>query len=131
MSRRSHARASLAAAAALALGAPVAFAGGTVDGQLGAGEYAFTLGVQDTPTGFGDNQSELNAAYADVLANGSVRLMLTGNLETNGNGMVIFFDSRAGGGIATTLPNEVSLITSSVLESRSGSTLRTACGSTT
>ena len=32
---------------------------------------------------------------------------------------------------ATTLPSEVSFTTSSVLESRSGSTLRTACGSTT
>ena len=105
MSRRSQARVTLAAAAAaLSLGSPLAFAGGTVDGTLAASEYAFTLGVQDTPTGFGDNLSELNAAFADVLSNGSVRLMLTGNLETNGNGMVIFFDSRAGGSIATTLP---------------------------
>ena len=104
MSRRSQATATLAAAAALAIGSPLARAGGTVDGQLAAGEYAFTLGVQDTPTGFGDNLSELNAGFADVLSNGSVRVMFTGNLETNGNGFVIFFDSRAGGGIATTLP---------------------------
>ena len=33
--------------------------------------------------------------------------------------------------MATTLPSEVSFTTSSVLESRSGSTLRTACGRTT
>ena len=39
-----------------------------------------------------------------MLADGSVRLMLTGNLQTNGNAFVIFFDNRAGGGIATTLP---------------------------
>jgi hypothetical protein len=104
MSRRPQRHTFLAAAAALALGSPLAFAGGTVEGTLAPGEYAFTLGVQDTPTGFGDNLSELNAAYADVLSDGSIRLMLTGNLETNGNGIVFFMDSRAGGGIATSLP---------------------------
>ena len=103
MSRRTHASVILAAAA-LAATSPLAIAGGTVDGTLTAGEFAFTLATQDTPTGFGNNQSELNAAFADVLSDGSVRLMLTGNLETNGNGIVIFFDNRAGGGIATTLP---------------------------
>ena len=77
MSRKVQA---LLASASMAVVTPFVLAGGTVDGTRAAGEYAFTLGVQNTPTGFGDNQSELNAAFADVLNDGSVRLMLTGNL---------------------------------------------------
>jgi hypothetical protein len=80
----------------------------TIDAQRGVGEYGTALAVQDTPTGFGDSLgggsgSELNAAYANLRGDGSLELLLTGNLESNGNGIVIFFDSRAGGAVVETL----------------------------
>jgi hypothetical protein len=79
-----------------------------VDGAVVPGEYGTPLAVQDTPTGFGDedgiNQgSELDAAYAAYLPDGSLRLALTGNLQDNGNSIVIFFDTRAGGAVETIL----------------------------
>jgi hypothetical protein len=67
--------------------------------------YGSALAVQDTPTGFGDsslgrpdfaNGSELDAAYG-VIYNGVLYLCFTGNLETNGNDLEIFINSRAGG----------------------------------
>jgi hypothetical protein len=91
-------------AALAAMGACSAFAQSVVDGTVGAGEYSLTLAVQDTPTGFGDNFSEFNAAFGGVESSGGLRLALTGNLEGNGNGMVIFIDTRAGGGVETILP---------------------------
>lgn len=69
-----------------------------IDGTLDA-EYGPAVAVQDTPTGFGDNFSELNAAFAK-LDGGNLSLLLTGNLEGNGNAIVLFVDSRAGGAIA-------------------------------
>ncbi len=75
-----------------------------VDGQNGPGDnYGSALAVQDTPTGFGNNQSELNAAFAKLDISGNLSLLLTGNLQDGGNGLVIFIDSRAGGAIASTL----------------------------
>lgn len=68
---------------------------GTVDAAYGA-----PLAVQDTPTGFGNNLSELNAGYASLDGSGNLALMLTGNLEVGGNGLVIFIDSRAGGAVS-------------------------------
>jgi hypothetical protein len=88
---------SLVVAGLLALPAAAA----TIDGMVEAG-YGSAIAIQDTPTGFGDNFNELDAAYA-ILQGGDVSLMLTGNLEGNGNGLVIFIDSRAGGAIASTL----------------------------
>lgn len=58
--------------------------------------YGSAAAVQSVETGFGDNFSELNAAYARV-DGGTLFLMLTGNLESNFNKLNIFFDSRAGG----------------------------------
>lgn len=74
----------------------------TIDGSVDA-EYGAPLAVQDTPTGFGDNENELNAAYAKLVG-GDLALMLTGNLQnSSGNGLIIFIDSRAGGAVASTV----------------------------
>jgi hypothetical protein len=57
--------------------------------------YGDPISVQLVQTGFGDNQSELNAAYA-IVTNGTLCLMLTGNLEAKspeGNTLEIFIDS--------------------------------------
>ncbi|MEO6436594.1 MAG: hypothetical protein ABIP55_12655 [Tepidisphaeraceae bacterium] len=72
----------------------------TVDGAITAGEYGAALVSQNTPTGFGNNQSELNQAFGNYVPGGALELALTGNLEGNGNGVVIFIDSKAGGAIA-------------------------------
>ena len=78
-----------------------------VDGQLTAADgYGAALALQTTPTGFGDatgggqtsaNGSELDAAYARV-ANGNLYLLLTGNLQSNGNRLNLFFDTNSGTG---------------------------------
>ncbi len=75
-----------------------------IDGVVSPFEYGAPLAVQDTPTGFGNNLSELNAAFANLSPAGDLKLALTGNLEGNGNGLVIFFDTRAGGAVTTILP---------------------------
>lgn len=76
----------------------------TLDGQLD-GAYGGPLAVQTAPTGYGDsnlgqigsaNGSELNAAYGfnDL---STLHLMLTGNLQSNFNRLVLFFDTGAAG----------------------------------
>ncbi|MEM7806637.1 MAG: dockerin type I domain-containing protein [Planctomycetota bacterium] len=92
-----------AAAVAVAAGlAADASAQVVVDGSITTGEYGPAIAVQDSPTGFGDNFSELNAAYADYVSGTGLYLGLTGNLELNGNGLVVFIDSKPGGAIAST-----------------------------
>jgi hypothetical protein len=95
-----HPYAIIAVVAAVSMPALVARA--AVDGTVGAGEYGLTLATQTNTTGFGNNESELNRALAQFGSDGQLQLMLTGNLQPNGNGMVIFIDARAGGGIAST-----------------------------
>lgn len=90
----------LCVSSALALSAS-ALAG--VDGLVGLGEYGAPRAVQNTPTGFGDNFSELNAVYSQYTGSGGIQMAVTGNLEGNGNGVLVFIDSRAGGAIASTL----------------------------
>lgn len=80
----------------LSLAAASAHALPTVDGVMAAGEYGPAVAVQTVETGFGDNFSELDAAYATV-EGGTLYLMLTGNLEANFNKLNIFIDSQAGG----------------------------------
>ncbi len=85
--------------------ASAAYAGSfTLDGTLDA-SYGPAIAIQDTPTQFGDsnlgqntfaNGSELNGAYG-VIDGGMLRLMLTGNLESNFNKLEVFIDSSAGG----------------------------------
>ncbi len=86
------------------LGALASTARAAVDGKLGPGDsYGSPVAVQDTPTGFGNNVSELDAAYARLDALGNLSLLVTGNLEGNGNGILIWLDIRAGGAVASTL----------------------------
>ena len=69
------------------------------------GDPPTQLALQNTQTGFGDNDmpnfdfangSELDAAYG-VVYNGYLYLVLAGNLETSGNDLEIFFDTVSGG----------------------------------
>jgi hypothetical protein len=101
-----HARALVAATAVFGLGAFLGSAaqGGIVDGTVSLGEYGPALALQAAPTGFGNNFSELNAAYGSYTPGGDLSLALTGNLEGNGNGLLIFIDASAGGGVASMLP---------------------------
>jgi hypothetical protein len=75
-----------------------------VDGTIAPGEYPTVLGVQTTGTGFGNNESELNACFAGMGVGGVLRVGLTGNLQDNGNAFVVFLDTRPGGCVETVLP---------------------------
>jgi len=77
------------------LAATPAWAVPTVDGVRDV-EYGVAKAVQTVQTGFGDNDNELDAAYASCTA-GRLYLMVTGNLEANFNKLEIFIDSKAGG----------------------------------
>lgn len=77
-----------------------------VDGRVDASLYGSPMVLQTTPTGFGNsnsgsatlaNGSELDAAYTYV-SGGFLHVMLTGNLETNNNKLVVFFDTNHGTG---------------------------------
>jgi hypothetical protein len=80
-------------------GAPV------IDGSADEPLYRTPLVEQDTETAFRDaslgrpdiaNGSELDAAYG-VVYDDVLYLVLAGNIETNGNRIDIFFDTRPGG----------------------------------
>jgi hypothetical protein len=89
------------AAAVAALATPALSLATTVDGIVTAGEYGpNALALQGTATGYGDNQSELDGLYATYAPGGSLNFALTGNLTNNG--IVVFLDTRSGGGIANT-----------------------------
>ncbi|WP_428940736.1 hypothetical protein [Fontivita pretiosa] len=77
-----------------------------VEGTVDVAEYNLTLATQTAPTGFGNNQSELNQALGRINPDGSFQLALTGNLEGApfSNGIVIFLDTKSGGAIAGTTP---------------------------
>lgn len=68
----------------------------TLDGSIAGDNYGAPVAVQTVQTQFGDNVSELNAAYGKVW-NDTLFLTLTGNLEGNFNKLNIFIDSQAGG----------------------------------
>jgi hypothetical protein len=82
----------------LGMAAVPAWAQPTLDGTRDASYDLRT--VQTVETQFGDANpnggSELDAAYAQI-HDGTLYLMLTGNLENNFNKLNIFFDSVAGG----------------------------------
>ncbi len=67
-----------------------------IDGTIAGDSYGPAASVQAVQTGFGDNQSELDAAYCTSVG-GRFYLALTGNLEDNFNKIEIFIDSKAGG----------------------------------
>ena len=68
----------------------------TLDGSIAGDSYGPARAVQTVQTGFGDNLSELNAAYARIDGSNLV-FVLTGQVENNFNKLNIFIDSRAGG----------------------------------
>ncbi len=85
---------------------------GTKDSAYGSPQAGW---LQGNFTGFGDNGeatpaggggSEIDAVYA-VVNGGMLYVMITGNVEKNGNGLDLFFDSNAVGGGQTTLSNGV------------------------
>ena len=79
-----------------------------LDGTLDSGGLYAVKALQTTPTGFGDNQSELNGAYARV--DGSdLYLTLTGNLEANGNKLALFFDANPATGQNTYLASNATI----------------------
>lgn len=67
----------------------------TLDGAKDP-SYGAARAVQTVQTNFGDNSSELDAAYAQI-DGGTLYLMLTGQVENNFNKLNIFIDSVAGG----------------------------------
>lgn len=75
--------------------ASAATAAPTLDGFRDA-SYGSAAAVQSVETQFGDNASELDAAYGNI-DGGVLYLMLTGNLENNFNKLNIFIDAHAGG----------------------------------
>lgn len=68
----------------------------TVDGTIAGDSYGASVSVQTVETQFGDNASELNAAYG-TLNGGRLYVALTGNLESNFNKLEVLIDSKAGG----------------------------------
>jgi hypothetical protein len=74
--------------------AGTAWAAPILDGTRDAG-YSLRS-VQTVETQFGDNHSELDAAWARI-DGGVLYLVLTGNLEDNFNNLNVFIDSTAGG----------------------------------
>jgi hypothetical protein len=81
--------------AAVIASSSTAFAAITIDGIRDV-DYGAALAVQTVQTGFGDNFSEWNAAYASIQG-GRLNLLFTGNLEANFNKFEIFIDSKLGG----------------------------------
>jgi len=87
---------SLVMAALIALISVPALAQPTVNGTRSGDAYGAAVSVQAVETGFGDNASELDAAYC-TMNNSRLYLVLTGNIEGNFNKIEIFIDSKAGG----------------------------------
>ena len=87
---------SLLLAGLITLVAGPALAQPTVDGTRAGDPYGTAEAFQLVETGFGDNQSELNAAFC-TMGGGRLYLMLTGNIEGNFNKIEIFIDSKPGG----------------------------------
>jgi hypothetical protein len=84
----------LLGAIVLAVAALPAWAAPVLDGTRDA-TYSLRT-VQTVDTQFGDNFSELDAAWAQI-DGGTLYLVLTGNLESNFNKLNVFIDSIAGG----------------------------------
>lgn len=85
------------AAFATFCGAPVMAAwtptGADIPARFGMGSL---LATQTVPTGFGDNKSELDQLF--VKSDGTdLNIGITGNIEDNGNGVVILLDTQSGG----------------------------------
>lgn len=68
----------------------------TVDGTNTGDDYGDALAVQTVQTGFGDDFSELNAAYG-VIEDDTLHLHVTGNIEANFNSLWLWLDTGVGG----------------------------------
>lgn len=75
-----------------------------LDGLIEPGEYR-RLSTQQVGTGFGNNASEINGLFISHIVGGNIRLALSGNLERNGNTILIFVDNRGPGGVASVRPD--------------------------
>lgn len=103
---------SLAAVASFATVATLALAGPPVDGTRELANYPTAAALQTTQTQFGDNlvaglfttEGELDGMYVTNDAT-NVYVMITGNLGTNGNGLVIWVDNTADATGTSTAPN--------------------------
>lgn len=93
--RKADRSVALAAVMAVAGLASAAYAIPAVDGTRDA-EYGTPLAVQTVQTQFGNNQSELDALYANITG-GKLHLFFAGNQESNYNKLVVFFDTKSGG----------------------------------
>src|SRR4051812_39782489 len=96
MNKRSKSLLAAAVAAGLSATYTAQAAPPVIDGSLDAGAVWTRFGTQTNNTGFGNNQSELDAAYYHI-EGGKLYVFLSGNLESNFNKMEVFFDTRAGG----------------------------------
>jgi hypothetical protein len=97
-------RAIIGAAIALVAGFGGAANAQTIDGTAEA-TYGPARATQNTQTGFGDNNlgvvdfangSELDQGFG-VIIGGTLYLVIAGNLESNGNMLNVFLDTRSGG----------------------------------
>ena len=68
----------------------------TIDGSTAGDGYGAALAVQTNETSFGDNLSELNAGYGQVIG-GTLYLTITGQVENNFNKLEIWIDANAAG----------------------------------
>ncbi|MEL7474123.1 MAG: TIM-barrel domain-containing protein [Planctomycetota bacterium] len=69
----------------------------TTDGRHFHTDFALgPVEIQENPTGFGDNLTELNALYIQTEPDG-VRVAISGNLEPNFNGLALLIDTDPGG----------------------------------
>ena len=59
--------------------------------------YGFPRVWQTVQTGYGDNQSELDAAYS-YIGGGNLNLFFNGNLQAVGNKLFVFLDTDSGSG---------------------------------
>jgi glycosidase len=68
------------------------------DGRAIPADFALTpfVATQTAPTSFGDNLDELDRMFVRPQADG-LALGITGNVEKNGMGLALFFDTIAGG----------------------------------
>lgn len=121
----------LLSAMTLAFGA-MAFAQPVIDGTLD-NVYGSAIATQTQVTGFGQNTvgavdnangSQLDAAYG-MMTSTTLYLMFTGNLQTNGNTLDLWFDTGATG------QNTLSGMGTVTMDNWSGSTLSTGFNAST
>ena len=72
---------------------PLVASGADIPTRFGKGAL---LATQTRPTNYGDNQNEIDQLYG-TSDGGNLRLGITGNLQNNGNGIIILIDTKDGG----------------------------------